>query len=336
MMKIKPSEVQHLVNWYQKNQRQLPWRSNRDPYRIWVSEVMLQQTTVAAVIPYFERFMKKFPTIEALARAETADLHEAWSGLGYYSRARNLQKSAQAIVTLKRFPNRFEELIELPGFGPYTSRSVASLAFAQPVGVVDGNVVRLLSRRFGLEVEWYKPAGRELLQILADQLVQVGGETHQLEPNQINQALMELGSQVCTFQSPACLLCPWQTSCVARNQGRISELPKPRPRRQREIWIWRPQLHLKKSLVALIKNDYAPFLKGQWMFPGSAERVRSKPSNFDYRHSITHHDIFVQVQQPRSIAKDLNQKLNWVRIDEIKTYNPTALIQKALTQLPSK
>src|SRR5688572_19286950 len=137
-MKLDTAKRQ-LLEWYAQNKRALPWRENRDPYRIWISETMLQQTTTTAVIPYFERFTRKFPDLKTLAKAPQSEVVEAWAGLGYYSRARNLHKSAQALFAAGGFPRRFRELIELPGFGPYTSRSVASLAFDESVGVVDGN-----------------------------------------------------------------------------------------------------------------------------------------------------------------------------------------------------
>lgn len=144
-----------LVAWYQKNKRVLPWRKDRNPYRIWISEVMLQQTTVAAVVPFYERFLERFPTVDDLAKASIEQVYEVWAGLGYYSRARNLHKAAQSIFE-HGFPQKAEQLIELSGFGPYTSRAVASLAFNEHVGVLDGNVIRVLTRRYGLDIPWWE------------------------------------------------------------------------------------------------------------------------------------------------------------------------------------
>src|SRR6185312_12760226 len=166
-MSTKPMQLQ-LLEWYRANRRELPWRASRDPYRIWISETMLQQTTTTAVIPFFERFVARFPDLKALAQSTEAEVLEMWSGLGYYSRARNLHKAAQALVARGGFPQTHEELAEFPGFGPYTARSVASLAFDQAVGVVDGNVIRVLSRCEGEDWEWWRPNVRQQIQNRAD------------------------------------------------------------------------------------------------------------------------------------------------------------------------
>ena len=188
--------------WYATRARQLPWRETGDPYRIWISEIMLQQTTVKAVIPYFNRFIKRFPTVKALADARIEDIYEQWAGLGYYSRARNLHKAAQEIASLKSFPKSHTELLKLPGFGDYTARAVSSQAFGEAAGVVDGNVIRVLSRRFGLPVEHWKNKEKKLLKQIADEYVEHG------DPGVINQALMEVGSTICTPHNPTCWLCP--------------------------------------------------------------------------------------------------------------------------------
>ncbi|MCB0410907.1 MAG: A/G-specific adenine glycosylase, partial [Bdellovibrionales bacterium] len=156
-----------LVEWFKTNHRPLPWRVNRDPYRIWISEVMLQQTTSRAVQPFFERFLKRFPNLKSLSQAKIEDVYEVWAGLGYYSRARNLLKTAQ-ILGRTGFPKTFEELLKLPGLGPYTARSISSLAFEQRVGVLDGNVIRVLSRLSGEAISWWTTEGRTKLQGWAD------------------------------------------------------------------------------------------------------------------------------------------------------------------------
>ena len=313
------------MEWYQKNKRDLPWRRDRDPYRIWISEVMLQQTTVVAVIPYYERFLKRFPTLKSLAKAPVEDVLEMWAGLGYYSRARNLHKSAQALVALKEFPRTHTELLELPGFGPYTSRAVASLAFDEHVGVLDGNVIRNLSRRYGMAVEHWKPVGRAVLQEIADRLAR---ETD--APADLNQALMEHGATICTPSSPACLLCPWTKDCVARNDGRINELPRKKPRREREVWVWNATVVERDKKVLLIPNDYAPFLKGHWILPGSVERRASAPKKFAFRGAVTHHDIFVQIARAKSQPRDLKSEKKWVALSALKREIPVSLIRKAI------
>ncbi len=323
-----------LTAWYRAVRRELPWRMNRDPYRIWISEVMLQQTTVAAVVPFYERFMKRFPKLAALAQAPVEDVLENWAGLGYYSRARNLHRSAISLHETG-FPKTFEELIELPGFGPYTARAVASLAFDQKTGVLDGNVIRILSRRYGIKTDWWKPQGRSSLQEIADHLAQVAA------PADLNQGMMELGATVCTPQSPTCLLCPWVKDCVARNTGSIEHLPSKKPRRAREIWLWSPTVVERNGEVLLVENDYAPFLKGHLILPGSVERLIDAPKTYHYRGAVTHHDIFVIVGKEKSArrAQTSGMKLGqtsglksarWISMEKLSREVPSSLIRKAI------
>jgi A/G-specific adenine glycosylase len=311
-----------LVDWYRKVRRTLPWRQDRDPYRIWISEVMLQQTTVVAVIPFYERFLKRFPTLESLARSPIGDVLEHWAGLGYYSRARNLHRAAQALLPVG-FPRTHTELSELPGFGPYTARAVSSLAFDEKTGVLDGNVIRILSRRYGLAVEWWKPKGRNQLQEIADHLAQVDA------PADLNQGMMELGATICTPRSPACLLCPWSKVCVARREGLIETLPLKKPRRETEIWKWRVQVVRKGQRILLVPNDYAPFLKGHWILPGSVQRLDTAPKSFAFRGSVTHHDIFAQVARTDSKRVEAREK-KWVDLADLKREIPVSLIRKAI------
>lgn len=309
-----------LTQWYKKNNRPLPWRENKNPYRIWLSEVMLQQTTVVAVIPYFEKFLKKFPTVQDLAKAPENEVLEAWAGLGYYSRARNLHKAAKALAE-NGFPQTAAELLELPGFGPYTSRAVASIAFGEKVGVLDGNVIRVLSRRYGLKLEWWNNKGREQLQSLSDELASLG------QSDVVNQGLMELGATVCTPQKVTCMLCPWAATCVAREKNLVEKLPLKKPRKESEVWVWKPHVAIKDRKVALVKNDYAPFLKGQMIFPGEISMEKNKPKAYDAKHNITHHDIFIQISQRKSIA---GKNIEWVDLKELKKVNPSSLLQKVL------
>lgn len=332
--------AEKLIPWYREVRRPLPWRENRDPYRIWVSEVMLQQTTVTAVIPFYEKFMQRFPTLERLALAKEESVLESWAGLGYYSRARSLYKSAQALYKLGRFPEKFSELIELPGFGPYTSRAVSSLAFGESVGVVDGNVIRVLSRVFDLDLEWWKTKDRELIQLEADRLATAIVEKVKVDPSDLNQALMELGATICTPQSPSCMLCPWGSECLARKNDTIALRPRSKPRREMEIWMWTPEIVRRRDLsLLLVKNDYAPFLKGHMIWPGQAVRLKKKPKSFHYKGGVTHHEIYVTVASSDKPAsqKDLRRwadvETYWVSQREMKTKVPSSLIRKALTVL---
>jgi A/G-specific adenine glycosylase len=316
-----------LLHWYRENQRDLPWRSSRDPYRIWISETMLQQTTVQAVIPYFEKFLKRFPTIKSLAKAQIEDVLEQWSGLGYYSRARNLHKAAQSLA--KRFPQTSSELLALSGFGPYTARAVASLAFDESCGVLDGNVIRVLSRIHNLALEWWKPSARQIYQTIADEWVR------DLPSHEMNQALMELGATICIPQNPVCLLCPLQSSCVARQENTIELRPLKKARRERELWTWQPQIFENRGRVLICRSDATPFLKNQWLLPGTARKVHAVPKKFHFKHTITHHDIFVTVKPSQSkIIKDaeiLDQENQmWVRTVELSRYVPASLVLKAM------
>ena len=315
-----------LTQWYKKNNRALPWRANKDPYRIWLSEVMLQQTTVVAVIPYYEKFLAKFPTVQDLANAPENEVLEAWAGLGYYSRARNLHKAAKALAE-KGFPKTAAKLLELPGFGPYTSRAVASIAFGEKVGVLDGNVIRVLSRKFGLKLEWWNNKGRDQLQKLSDDMALLG------QSDMLNQGLMELGATVCTPQKVLCMMCPWNQSCVSREKNWVETLPLKKPRKASEVWVWKPLVAVKNNKVALIKNDYAPFLKGQMIFPGEISLEKNKPKAYDAKHNITHHDIFIQISQQKSIA---GKNIEWVDVGELKKVNPSSLLQKVLQKVSPK
>jgi A/G-specific adenine glycosylase len=317
---------QTLLKWYAENHRALPWRANRDPYRIWISETMLQQTTTTAVIPFFERFTERFPDLKSLATAKVEAVLEAWAGLGYYSRARNLHKSAQALHQAGGFPKTFRKLIEFPGFGPYTSRSVASLAFGEAVGVVDGNVIRVLSRYHKKDWNWWQTKTRDEIQILADEWVE------DVSSYQMNQALMELGRTICMPKATHCLLCPLRESCKSLKDGDMLARPKPKPKREREIWVWEPAVQLRGGKLLIEKVEGVPFLRGHWALPGKARQVKVKPKKFDYKHTVTHHDIYVMLKEgtrPENESK-------WITLKELRQYAPTSLVQKALESWNSR
>ncbi len=314
---------QDLLNWYRENQRMLPWRKNRDAYRIWISEVMLQQTTVAAVIPYYEKFMTRFPKVKDLATAPEHDVLEMWAGLGYYSRARNLHKAAQIIFS-EGFPKSQSELIKLPGFGPYTSSAVASLAYNEKVGVLDGNVIRVLSRIYGLKTHWWLPKGRLELQELSNQLAQSDYNS------EINQGLMELGATVCTPKKPICLLCPWKNRCKSLINDLIAEIPLPKPKQKFEIWLWQMNIKTEKNKIYLIPNKSTPFLAKLPFPPGEAKKIKTKPLKFDIKHGVTKYDIYIQLKVSDTIK---TVKSNWYALGTIKKNNPTSLMTKILKKI---
>ena len=218
----------NLLRWYEVNARPLPWRLTSDPYRIWISEVMLQQTTVAAVIPYFERWFAVFPTVKALAEATEQDVLRQWEGLGYYSRAKNLKKAAEKIVSEFEgdFPSDPEQLQSLPGIGQYTAGAIASFAFDRAAPIVEANTERLYARLIAYEQSLQNAAGKRTLWTVAEELVP------SREPGLFNQAVMELGSQVCRIVDPECSDCPIRTCCEAFAGGLVDKIPlaKTRPK----------------------------------------------------------------------------------------------------------
>ncbi|WP_245730856.1 A/G-specific adenine glycosylase [Rubrimonas cliftonensis] len=220
-----------LLDWYDRHARRLPWRTGPaeraagarpDPYRVWLSEIMLQQTTVATVGPYFARFIERWPTVEALAAAPREDVLAAWAGLGYYARARNLHACAQAAAARGGFPQDEAGLRELPGVGAYTAAAVAAIAFDAPAAVVDGNVERVVTRMFRIETPL--PDAKPLVRVEVQRL------TPRRRPGDFAQAMMDLGATICTPRRPACALCPWRAPCAARAAGVAESLPRKKPK----------------------------------------------------------------------------------------------------------
>ncbi|MDA1233059.1 MAG: A/G-specific adenine glycosylase, partial [Planctomycetota bacterium] len=214
-----------VLKWYDQHGRRLPWRVSADPYRIWLSEIMLQQTTVAAVVPYFERFVAKFPDVDSLAHANVDDVLRLWEGLGYYSRARNLHKAAMVIQQQHggEFPANVELLQKMPGIGRYTAGAIASFAFDQPAPIVEANTERLYARLMALTDDVRSSANQRTLWKFAGTIIP------RARPGDFNQALMDIGSQLCRPQEPNCEQCPLKTCCAAFAQGIQNELPHRKP-----------------------------------------------------------------------------------------------------------
>jgi A/G-specific adenine glycosylase len=233
----------NLLSWFDRHRRDLPWRRTRDPYRIWVSEVMLQQTRVEAVLPYYERFLRRFPSVDELATAPIDQVLALWSGLGYYRRARQLHAAARRIADAGEFPRTVDRLLELPGVGAYTAAAVASIAFGVAAPVLDGNVERVMARRLALAQDPKRGASRALLVAAAAALLDPA------RPGDSNQALMELGATVCLPRRPWCLLCPLRPGCGAADEGRPELYPPPRRRRATEI---------RRLLVAVVASKGDP------------------------------------------------------------------------------
>lgn len=265
-----------LLKWYRQNRRTMPWRGVRDPYRIWLSEVMLQQTRVAAVVGYYRRFLRRFPTVHALARASENEVLKQWAGLGYYSRARNLHRAAKEIVAKHggRFPRTLEAALALPGVGRYTAAAVLSIAYDQPHAVLDGNVARVLARLYAIRGELRRPHRWRGLQSYADALLpRRGAQAKSLcyRPGNWNQAMMELGATVCTPRAPRCDACPVAHWCRARKLGIADELPatrrKPAPVR---VAIAAAVLLDARGRTLLVKPAHAEtngLFSHMWQFP---------------------------------------------------------------------
>ncbi len=256
--------ARQLSRWFDRIARDLPWRHDPQPYPVWLSEIMLQQTQVTAVIPYFNRFMEKFPTVGDLARASIDEVYALWAGLGYYSRARNLHRGAQAIQARLDsglgFPKNRAEWLEIPGVGEYTAGAVCSIALQQREAIVDGNVVRVLSR---IHAIGKMDAKKTVIWDRAREVVAVRG----VQPRSVNQALMELGALVCKPKNPQCSECPVSGECHAYASGRLHLYPPAKPKKEwkqirEEKWVL---LHAGK--VLLLKNEEGRWRKGLWDFP---------------------------------------------------------------------
>lgn len=262
-----------LLDWYDHDPADLPWRRTRDPYAIWISEIMLQQTQIATVVPYYERWMARFPTVAALAAAPLDDVLKVWEGLGYYSRARNLHAAARTVMAdlNGRLPTTAATLQQLKGIGPYTAGAIASIAYDERVPVLDGNVIRVLTRLYDIADDVTQAATRTRLWQLAADLVPAQ------RPGDHNQALMELGQRVCTPVKPLCLLCPLRDDCLARQRGTQLERPVKPPRQRTPHYdvvagiIWQDSKPAADAHFLIAQRPLDSMLGGLWEFPGGKQ-----------------------------------------------------------------
>jgi A/G-specific adenine glycosylase len=302
-----------LLAWYGAHARDLPWRESRHPYRVWLSEIMLQQTRAAAVIEHYNEFLRRFPSVRKLAGARPASVLAAWSGLGYYRRARMLHAAAKVIVQQLggRFPTTVEGWRTLPGIGRYTAAAIASIAFGEAVAVVDGNVRRVLQR-----VSGRRPAGEELWRA-AEELLD------RERPGDFNQAMMELGATVCTPRAPACLTCPVMKLCATR--GEIIDAPKAPPQKKRVLHY---ALHCRNGEVFLVQRPHdARLMAGMWELPEIARPRDSNKSAFTLKHSITVTGYTVQVWWRPAPP---NARGKWVGMGRLERVALTGLARKIL------
>lgn len=338
-----------LLKWYRQHGRTLPWRDHPDPYAVWVSEIMLQQTRVETVIPYFEKWMKLFPDVKALAQASERDVLNAWEGLGYYSRARNLHKAAQIVASKfsGQLPRDLTDLRALPGIGRYTVGAIASMAFGMDEPTLDGNLRRVFARLFDVSEFADSPAGEKMLWDLAAQNLPKG------QAGDYNQALMDLGATICIPKSPRCLLCPLMEICESRKKGTQEQRPVLKPKKSAPHYVHAAAVIMERGRVLLSQRPSEGLLGGMWEFPNA--RVNADPAkelnqalNAACRlklkkgdplgivqHAYTHFKVTVHAFRCDVVSIPKEKNLKWVKITELGDY-PMGKVDRQIADLLSK
>jgi A/G-specific adenine glycosylase len=317
--------VDWLVDWYGRAHRDLPWRRTQDPYRIWVSEIMLQQTRAQAVIPYYQRFLDRFPTVEALAAAAEQDVLALWAGLGYYSRARNLRLAAQQVVESGGFPRDYAAIRALPGIGDYTAAAIASIAFGLPHAVVDGNVLRVVARMENDSADIGTPRTRERFRAIVRRWM---GRS---QPGVFNQALMELGATVCLPANPLCRECPIAGRCRALQAGTVAQLPV-KLRKTEPVAIAAVLLLVCRGRRVLLRQTEAGArrMAGFWELPAPEQLpgARAGKSWGEFRHTITHHHYTFTVRS--ATVRSAGPEFRWFEAAELAGIPLSTTARKAL------
>ena len=314
-----------LLAWYRRGHRDLPWRRTQDPYGIWVSEIMLQQTRAQAVIPYYQRFLDRFPTVEMLAAAEEQDVLALWAGLGYYSRARNLRRAAQQVVAMGGFPRDYEAIRALPGIGDYTAAAIASIAFQLPHAVVDGNVLRVVARAENDAADIASQRTRERFRAIARQWMGRG------QPGAFNQALMELGATVCLPANPLCRECPIAGDCRALREGTVAQLPV-KLRKKEPVAIAAVLLLVRDGDRVLLRQKEAGArrMAGFWELPAPDDLpgARAGKSFGEFRHTITHHHYTFTVRA--ASVRTTGPEFRWFAAAQLEGIPFSTTARKAL------
>ena len=317
-----------LIHWYTKNRRALPWRLTRDPFRIWISEVMLQQTRVVAAIPYYQRFLERFPSVEALASAPEQDLLAAWAGLGYYARARNLQRAAKKIIELGAFPRDYDSIRALDGVGDYTAAAIASIAFDLPHPALDGNAIRVLTRLTAERGNVTSTAVRSRLRAVADRLIDPA------RPGEFNQAWMELGAVVCVPKEPQCSVCPLIKHCAAHRLGCQRELPL-KLSRSSPIEVEKQILVIKSAthILAWQRTPDSRRMAGFWEFPEPAQLPSAKIGARigAFRHTIVNTNYSFHVYE--ASARRAPKGFHWLPAQRLNEFPLSTAAKKALACL---
>ena len=317
-----------LLGWFRRSARPLPWRRTKNPYAVWVSEIMLQQTQIATVIPYYQRFLKRFPTLKHLARGPLERVLKLWSGLGYYRRARYLLQAAQVISSKfgGQFPQDYDQARSLPGIGDYTARAVLSIAYQLPYFVLDGNVARVIARLAALGGNLSQASFRRAVER------ELGALLSQRQPGDFNQALMELGQTVCLPRSPRCGVCPLRQHCRAHRLGKPESYPGPRPRRPAELRYLASAVLRQGSKLALVRGLDDGLMTDLWNFPSAFGRSRREALGLlqeklqatlrgpvglggtlaELNHRITFRSIRVHVYAAESTGKTAGKTCRWL------------------------
>ncbi|MFC2456112.1 MAG: A/G-specific adenine glycosylase [Prevotella intermedia] len=321
-----------ILNWYTINGRELPWRQTTNPYAIWLSEVIMQQTRIAQGTAYWERFMKRWPNVHELAKATEDEVLREWQGLGYYSRARNLHKAAQQIVGLGRFPQTYKELKQLKGIGEYTAAAISSISFAEPIAVVDGNVYRVLARYFGIDTPIDSTEGKKVFKAMAQEYLPKEA------PAAYNQGLMDFGAIQCTPTSPNCEVCPLIDTCFAANNNKVAELPvKAKKTKQRERHFSFIYIRCNGE-TAIRRRGAGDIWQGLWELP-TKELLGNAIENAtlikkNVKHILTHQIIFadfylLETDTPPTLPADYI----WIKESEIERYALPRLIDLLVKSL---
>jgi A/G-specific adenine glycosylase len=341
--------VASLLEWFPRSARDLPWRRTSDPYAIFVSEIMLQQTQVRTVIPYWERWMNVFPNSASLAGAEIERVLKLWEGLGYYSRARNLQRAAQLIQSRHdgQFPKTHEEVSNLPGIGPYTAGAICSIAFNQPTPILDGNVIRVLCRIFGIGQDPAKTTTRRRLWSLARELVETASQTRlAYSCSTLNQSLMELGALICTPKGPSCERCPVEKYCVARKTSRVLRLPALAKREKQTARRFAAFVAQRGDQFLVRQRPDNVVNAGFWEFPNVEQEFdasltspagltlrKSAVPFLVIRHTITRYQITLEVYEADSNGHDPQSDGEWRDLESLAALPFSAAHKKILERL---
>jgi A/G-specific adenine glycosylase len=335
-----------LLSWYRQHGRTLPWRGHPDPYAVWVSEIMLQQTRVETVIPYFEKWMHQFPTVRDLAEASEQDVLNAWEGLGYYSRARNLHKAAKIVVEKYsgELPRDLKALRELPGIGRYTVGAIASIAFNMDEPTLDGNLRRVFARLFDVSEPADSTTGEKILWGLAAEQLPQG------QAGDYNQALMDLGATICLPKNPRCLICPLMEICEARINGTQEERPVLKPKKEAPHYDYAAGVITQDGNVLLSKRPSKGLLGGMWEFPnGKVEgrstdelefalktgyqlEVQANEALGTVQHAYTHFRVTVHAFRCDLVSMSESENLKWVKVQELENY-PMGKVDRQIARM---